>query len=146
MYSDGSVTNDQSGWGFNVKQGATTIHDDSTACTVSTSLTMEVEAVTHAPRWIASRDDSQTSRAIILIDSRSLIPKVKSGMGSPIWNVPMVDIHRRKLVWVYCPGHARVEGNDRADRPTGKATTTSGLHLGRSEVLRSLSHCLRAQS
>ena len=34
----------------------------------------------------------------------------------------MVDIHLRKLQWVYCPGHAGVKGNDRADRPAGKAT------------------------
>ena len=49
MYADGSVTKDQSRWGFTVKQGATNIHEDSVAYTVSTSsLTMEVEAVTHA--------------------------------------------------------------------------------------------------
>jgi len=54
VYTDGSVTKDQSGWGFTVKQGATTIHEDSAAYTVSTSiLTMEVEAVTRALRWIA---------------------------------------------------------------------------------------------
>ena len=47
---------------------------------------------------------------------------------------------------MYCPGHAGVKGNDRADRPAGKATLTSDLHLGRSEVLRSLRHYLRAQS
>ena len=41
LYIDGSVTKDQSGWGFTVKQGATTIHEES--------------AVTHALRWIASR-------------------------------------------------------------------------------------------
>ena len=53
VYTDGSVTKDQSGWGFTVKQGATTIHEDSAAYTVSaSSLTMEVEAVTHAFRWI----------------------------------------------------------------------------------------------
>ena len=28
VYTDGSVTKDQSGWGFIVKQGATTIHED----------------------------------------------------------------------------------------------------------------------
>ena len=67
-------------------------------------------------------------------------------MGSPDWNVLMVDIHLRKLLWVYCPGHAGLKGNDRADRLTGKATLTSALLLGRSEVLRSLSHYLRAQS
>ena len=35
---------------------------------------------------------------------------------------------------------------DRADRLAGKATLTNGLFLGRSEVLRSLKHYLRAQS
>ena len=58
VYSHGSVTKDQSGWGFTVKQGATAIHEDSAAPTVSTSsLTMEVEAVIHALRWIASGGD-----------------------------------------------------------------------------------------
>ena len=53
----------------------------------------------------------------------------------------MVDIHLRKLLWVYCPGQAGVKGNDRADRLEGKATLTSGLLLGGSELLRSLRHC-----
>ena len=57
----------------------------------------------------------------------------------------MVDIHRRKLQWVYCPEHAGVKGNVLADRLAGKATLTSGSLLGRSEVLRSLRHNLRAQ-
>ena len=67
-------------------------------------------------------------------------------MGSPDWNVSMVNIHLRKLLWVYCPGHAGVKGNDRADRLAVKAALTSGLLLGGSEVLRSLRHCLQAQS
>jgi len=67
-------------------------------------------------------------------------------MGSPDWHVSMFDIHLRKLLWVYCPGHAGVKGNDRADRLAGKATITSYLRrLGRSEVLRSLRNYLRAQ-
>ena len=66
-------------------------------------------------------------------------------MGSRDWNVSMVDIHLQKLLWVYCP-HAELKGNDRADRLAGKATITSGLLLGRYEVLRSLRHYLRAQS
>ena len=107
---------------------------------------MEVEAVIHDHRWIASSGDSQTTHAILLTDSQSLLLKVKSGMGSPDRNVSMVDIHLRKLLWVYCPGHAGVKGNYRADRLAGKATLTSGLLLGRSEVYRSLRHYLRAQS
>ena len=94
---------------------------------------------------IASRGDSRTTHAIILTDSMSLLQKVKSGMESPDWNASVVDIHLRKLLWVYCPGHAGVKGNNRADRLAGKAALTSGLLLGRSEVL-SFRHYLRAQS
>ena len=80
-YTDGSVTKGQSGWGFTAKQGATTIHEDSAAYSVSTSsLTVEVEAVTHALRWIASRGDSQTTHVLIFTDSLSLLQKVKGGM------------------------------------------------------------------
>ena len=107
---------------------------------------MEVEAVTHALLWFASRGDSQTIHAIILTDSMSLLQKMKSGMGSPDWNVSVVDIHVQTLLWVYCPGHAGVKGNSRTERLGGKATLTSGLLLGRSEVLKSLRHHLRAQS
>ena len=60
----------------------------------------------------------------------------------------MVDIHLRRLLWVYCPEHAgvKLKFNDRADRLAGKTTRTGGLLLGRSEVLRSLEHYLWAQS
>ena len=47
---------------------------------------------------------------------------------------------------MYCPGHARVKENDRADRLGSKATFTSGFRLGRSEEFRCLRHYLRAQS
>ena len=107
---------------------------------------MEVEAVTHALRWIASRGDSQPTHAISLTDSVSLLQKVKSGMGNPDWNVSMVDIRLGKLLWVNCPGDAGLKENDRADKLEGKATLTSGLLLGRSEVLRSLRHYLLSQS
>ena len=41
---------------------------------------------------------------------------IKSGIGSSNWNVSMVVILPRKPLWVYCPGHAGVKGNDGADR------------------------------
>ena len=99
--------------GFTVIQVATTIHVAYTTFTVSIfSLTMEVGAVTHVLHWIASRDDSQATHAIILTDSMRLLLKVKSEMGGPDWNVSMVDIHLPKLLWVYCPEYAGVKGND----------------------------------
>jgi len=123
------------------------IYEDSETYRISTSsLIMEVEAVTHALRRIASRDDSRTTHAILLTDSMNLVQTMTSGMGGTGWNVSMVDTHLRKFLCVYCPGHPAEKGDDRADRLTGKATTSSDLRLRRSEVLRSLKHCIRAQS
>ena len=55
----------------------------------------------------------------------------KSEMGSPDWNMSMVNIHLQRFLWIYCPGHAEVKGNDQANRLVGKATITSGLFCGR---------------
>ena len=80
----------------------------------------EVETVTHALRWIASREDSPTTYVIIITDSMSLLQKVKSGMGSPDWNVSMVD-KAASLFENSCECTALdipatgVEENDRAD-------------------------------
>ena len=41
-----------------------------------------------------------------------------------------------------CPGHAGVNGNERADRLASTADITSGLQLGRAEVLRGLRNFL----
>ena len=55
IYTDGSVTRDRSGWGFTVKQDGRPVHEDSGAHRVTTSsLTMEVEAITHAIQSLAS--------------------------------------------------------------------------------------------
>ena len=84
IYTDGSVTKDRSGWGFTVKQGGRTVHEDSEAHRVTTSsLTMEVEAVTHAIQWLVSQRDARITRAIILTDSMNLLQKVECGMGCP---------------------------------------------------------------
>ena len=58
---------------------------------------MEVEAVTRAVRWIASRDDRQATHAVILTDSMSLLQKVKSGMESLDRHVSMFDIRLSNL-------------------------------------------------
>ena len=80
IYTDGSVTRDRSGWGFTVKQGGRTVHEDSGAHRVTT---MEVEAVTHAIQWLASQRDAQITHAVILTDSMNLLQKLESGMGCP---------------------------------------------------------------
>ena len=56
------------------------------------------------------------------------LKEVKSGMGSPDWNVSVVDIHLQKLMWVYRPGHAGANRNDWADLYTGTSDGQSNPH------------------
>ena len=143
IYTDGSVTRNRSGWGFTVKQGGRTVHEDSGAHIVTTSsLTMDVEAVTHAILWLASQRDAQIPHAIILTDSMNLLQKVKSGMGCLDWHTAIHSLRLQRLLWIYCPGHTGVSGNERADRLASTADITSGLQLGRAEVIRGLTNFL----
>ena len=147
IYTDGSVTKNKSGWGFTAKQNGKTIHEDSSTYNISTSsLTMEIEAVTHALRWLASVDGMEESQGFILTDSMNLLQKVEIGIGTPDWHEAMNTIKLRKLTWIYCPGHAGVKGNERADKLAGKAISESSLRLGRSEILRKLRSYLQEQT
>ena len=80
--------------------------------------------------------------AIILTDSMNLLQNVESGMGCPDWHTAMHSLRLQRLLWIYCPGHAGVSGNERADRLASTADITSGLQLGRAEVLRGLRNFL----
>ena len=124
IYTDGSVTRDRSGWEFTVKQGGRTVHEDSGSHRVTaSSLTMEVETVTHAIQWLASQRHAQITHAVILTDSTN-------------------QSSATKTLWIYCPGHVGVSGNERVDRLTSTADITSGLQLGRAKVLRGLRNFL----
>ena len=101
----------------------------------SHDLTLEVEAVTYAIQWLASQRDAQITHAIILTDSMNLLQKAESGMGCPDWHAAMHSLRLQRLLWIYCPGHAGVSGNERADRLASTADITSGLQLGRAELL-----------
>ena len=126
-----------------VKQGGRAVHKDSGAHRVMTySLIMEVEAVKFAIQWLAYQCDAQITHAIILTDSMNRLQKVESGMGCPNWHTAMHSLWLQRLRWIYCPGHARVSGNERADRLASTADITSGLQLGRAEVLWGLSNFL----
>ena len=99
IYTDSSVMWGRSGWGFTVKQGGRTVHEDSGAHRVTTSsLTMEVEAVTHAIQWLASQRNTQITHAIILTDSMNLLQKVESGMGCPDWHTAMHSFRLQRLL------------------------------------------------
>ena len=61
---------------------------------------------------------------------------LQSAMGAPHWHTAMHTLRLQRLPWIYCPGHAGVSGNERADRLASTADITSGLQLDRAEVLR----------
>ena len=63
-------------------------------------------------------------------------------MGCPDWHTAMHSLRLRRLLWIYCPGHAGVSGNERADRLASTADITPGLQLGRAEVFRGLRNFL----
>ena len=143
IYTDGSVARDRSGWGFIVKQGGRTVHEESGANRVTTSsLTMEVEAVTHAIQWLASQRDAQITHAIIHTDSMNLLQKVESGTGCSDGHIALHSLRLQRLLCIYCPGHAGVSGNEWAHRLASITDITSGLQLGRAEVLRGLRNFL----
>ena len=84
--ADSSVARNWSDWGFTVKQGGRTVHEDSGAHRITTSsLTMEVEALTRAIQWLASQCDALVTQAIILTDTLNSLPKVETGMSCPDW-------------------------------------------------------------
>ena len=60
----------------------------------------------------------------------NLLQKVESGIGCPDWHTAMHSFRLQRLLWIYCPGHAGVSGNERADRLAGTADITSGLLRG----------------
>ena len=86
IYTVGSVTSDRSGWEFTVKQGGRTVHEDSGAHRVTTSsLTMEVETVTHAIQWLASQRHAQITHAVILTDSMNQSSATKTSVDLLSW-------------------------------------------------------------
>ena len=60
------------------------------------SLTMEVEAVTHALLWNVSKGDSQLDMPSSSQNRCCFCQKVKNGMGSPVWHVSMFIVHFSK--------------------------------------------------
>ena len=87
--------------------------------------------------------DAQITHSVILIDSMNLLQKVESAMGCPDRRTAMHSLRLRRLLWIYCPGHAGVCGNERTYRLVSKADITSGLQLDRAEVLRGLRNFLK---
>ena len=106
---------------------------------------MEIGAVIHMPCAGSLLRDvtARPPHAIILTYSMRSATKSEQWNGKSILacdNVRHQFMFKEPLCVYTVPGHSGAKGNYPADRPAGRATITSGLRLGISDVLRSLRH------
>ena len=135
VYTDGSATKDQSGWGITVKQSATAIHEDSAALY---GLNLQLDnggGSSHQCPPLDCLKKWQSGHTCHHPHILSHWSCYKNWNGKP-----------KTGMCQWTTSTFREKGNDRADRLAGKAALTSGLFLGRSEMLRSLRHYLRSQN
>ena len=144
VYTDGSVIRQQRcAWAFSARSGGKIIGEVSGAyATTTSSLTMEVRAVTEAVTWLASHD---FARVFILSDSMSMIRKVESGMVRRNWVEALVQTGIKEITFIFVPGHAGVSGNERADRLAGMATVSEGAAMDRNDILNALRESFRTE-
>ena len=71
----------------------------------------------------------------------NLLQKWSLEWAAPTGTQPC-SLQLQRLLWINCPGHVGVSGNERADGLASTADITSGLQLGRVEVLRGLMNFL----
>jgi ribonuclease HI len=137
VYTDGSVRRGvKSGWGFSARIRGRIVAEQSGAyMTTTSSMRMEVEAVTAAMRWLS---ETLVNRAVIVSDSQSMIRKVQNGWLRHEWKACIETSALQELVWIYCPGHAGVRGNERADVLASKAPVVGTLDMDRGDILKSI--------
>jgi ribonuclease HI len=141
IYTDGSVVrHTRSSWAFTAQVKGKTKMEDSGAFSVTTSsLTMEVMAVTKAMAWL----ETQTFTDVcFLSDSMSMLRKIENGWFRRQWLESLARSKLTKICFIFVPGHAGVRGNERADFLAGGAAMESGRSMDRSDIL----HAIREDS
>jgi len=120
VFTDGSVVRGKkSGWAYTARVNGKTVSEDSAACnSTMSSMMTEINAVTLALTWLK---DADYSRVVIVIDSLSTLEKVRQGNLHADWVSLINQSSIQRIVWIYCPGHAGVKGNEVADRLAGNA-------------------------
>ena len=137
IYTDGSVIRHvRSSWAFTAQVGGDVVKEDSGGFAVTTSsLTMEIMAVTKAMIWL----ESQTFiHACFLSDSMSMLRKIETGWARRHWIESLGRSKLTKISFIFVPGHAGVRGNERADRLAGMAAVQSGRAMDQADIINSL--------
>ena len=136
FFTDGSVQRGiKSGWGYTATYQGTTVQEASGATGLTTSsMCMEVKAITEGLKWLG---DSQHNKATFLTDSMSTLEKIQAGSLYADWVQTIQDTQGiSRLQWIFCPGHAGVKGNERADQLAGSAEIEGVLTLDSPTVIR----------
>ena len=59
----------------------------------------------------------------------STLEKIRSEWLYSDWRASIANSHLLRITWVFCPGHAGVHGNERADGLAGKAAPNGRIML-----------------
>ena len=108
---------------------------------------MEIVALTRALGCIAANQPK--SRHLVFVtdpQSRPTIRKVKP--NNMLRSEQIKAIHRirlRSVVWIFCPGHAGVRGNEAADKLAGEATVGDDIKPDRADLIDRVARQLRDQ-
>ena len=137
IYTDGSVSRGKrSAWGFLAKaRGRRLVQESLAYDTTTSSLRMEVEAVTAAFRWL---ETTTYTRIVVVTDSESMLRKVRAGMLRAEWCASLQRSRVTSIVWIFSPGHAGVLGNEQADRLAGSAQLGGLLMHDKADVVKAL--------
>ena len=136
VFTDGSVQREvptKSGWGMYARINGITAMERSGATTIVTSsMVMEIKAITETLRWMT---EYHLTRAVIATDSMSTLQKIETKMLYADWVKLIREGGIEMLKWIFCPGHAGVIGNERADFLAGQAPISGALTLDPPTVL-----------
>ena len=137
IFTDGSVKRGvRSGWAFSARVDGVVVGEDSGATTLTTSsMCMEIKAISEAMTWLMINNHQ---RAVIVTDSMSTLQKVQKKMLYADWKSTISASNLERIAWIFCPGHAGVSGNERADRLAGDAATRGTLVLDPPTVMASV--------
>ena len=98
----------------------------------TSSMCMEVKAVTEAMRWLEA---TAFKHAILATDSMSTLEKIRNGLFYADWESSLEKSRLKKMTWVFCPGHCGVIGNERADALEGAAEIRGSLTLDPATIM-----------
>jgi ribonuclease HI len=103
--------------------------------TTTSSMRMEVEAVSRAFFWL---ERCQFIYVVFFTDSLRMLRKIETGMFRAEW---LESLNKTKMVgitWIYCPRYAGVRGNKEADRLAVSAPVGGQLLHGKRNVIGAL--------